>query len=335
MSRCMFGLASLLLVIVICGCSEETAPVTTGSISGKVLVGQELLPVAGAVVTTQPPTSSVLTDSLGRYGLPSVASGTYFVNAQRQGVGSGTASVSVRAGETTDAVIVINGTVPRQDLPAVTDGLAVFFPLDNSAQVLVGDSLVSANVLLGAEATTDRKDRQGKATRFLGAETSYLTAMFNPTLQRIPLTISFWLRKDVAPRSLETILSKYLHPSGEGIHLVYENQKFTAAYMAGGFTNYSRADAQHPPLNQWVHIAFVCSPANCSLYVDGELQKVAGWNNGSSTNTVTSEPFSIGYTRSTTAGGTKLDPLNGSIDDLAWYGRVLTSSEIKKLAEDR
>lgn len=336
MSRRMFSLAALLLVVVIVGCSDETAPgPTSGAIVGKVLSGKELNPVVGAVVTTQPPTSSVLTDSVGQFRFPSVANGNYYLTARRTGFGSGNTTISVRGGETTIATILLDGSTPLEDLPPVTSGLAVFFPLDNSPAVTVGDSLVSANMLYDAFPATDRKNRQAKATRFLGEETSYLIATLDPMLQYVPLTISFWLRKDYAPQALETILSKYRHPSGEGIHLVYENENFTAAYMTGGFANYSRSDAQHPALGKWVHVAYVCGQTACALYIDGELQRESPWNTGRALNTVTNEPFYIGFTRSAATTGTPLTSFKGAIDDLAWYSRVLTSAEIKRLSDDR
>ncbi len=336
MSRRLLSLAALLLIIVIVGCSDETAPApTSGAIIGKVLLGKQLLPVVGALVTTQPPTSSVLTDSAGEFRFPSVANGNYYLTAQRTGFGSGNTTISVRGGETTNATILLEGSTPLEDLPPVTSGLAVFFPLDNSATVLAGDSLVSGNILYDALAATDRKNRQAKATRFLGKETSYLKATLDQTLQNVPLTISFWLRKDAAPKTLETILSKYLHPSGEGIHIVYDNQMFTAAYMTGGFENYSRSDAQHPALATWVHVAYICGQTGCALYINGELQRESPWNKGRALNTVTNEPFYIGFTRSTATSDSPLASFNGAIDDLAWYSRVLTSAEIKKLSDDR
>lgn len=326
----------MVFIGVLSGCSDETAPApTTGSITGKVLLGKGLTPVAGAIVTTLPPTASVITDSTGSYRVLSAAAGTYQITAQRSDVGTGSASISVRAGEATQANIVIDGGTPETELPPVTSGLAVFFPLDNSATVLAGDSFVSGNILYDALAATDRKNRQAKATRFLGKETSYLIATLDQTLQNVPLTISFWLRKDAAPKALETILSKYLHPSGEGIHIVYDNQTFTAAYMTGGFENYSRSDAQHPALATWVHVAYICGQTGCALYIDGKLQRESPWNKGRALNTVTNEPFYIGFTRSTATSGSPLTSFNGAIDDLAWYSRVLTSAEIKKLSDDR
>ena len=329
-------IALTVLVAMITGCSDETAPVpTSGSIFVKVLTGAELTPVAGALVTTQPPTSSVLTDSAGQYRFTGVTPGTYVVTAQRVGVGAGTSTINVVGGAATTAVILFDGVGPQSELPPVTDGLAVFFPLDNSADVQVGASRVSSNVLRGALATTDRKNRQGKATRFIGEDTSYLVATLDAALQRVPVTISFWLRKDGAPKALETILSKYLHPSGDGIHFVYEGQNFTAAYMASNFGNYSRSNVQHPSMNRWVHVAYVCGPTICALYLDGQLVSSTGWATGRSTNTFTNEQLYVGFTRSTAISGSPLTAFKGSIDDLAWYNRELTTEEVKMISDDR
>lgn len=318
------------------GCSDETAPSpTTGSIRGKVLLGTDLMPVAGAQVTSQPPTSSVLTDSAGEFRIPSVANGSYDLTAQRVGVGSGTVAITVRGGESIEANIIIGDSGPQVELPPVTDGLVVFFPLDNTARVGTGEAFVRSSSMMNTQATDDRKKRQGRATRFLGSSSSYFMADLLPDVQNVPLTISFWLRKDVAPRALETIMSKYLHPSGEGIHLVYESWNFTAAYMTGEFRTYSRVDIEHPKENQWVHIAFVCDDRKCYLYVDGALRGSSLWSTGSSTNTTTTEPFYIGTTRSTAISGSPLEPFRGSIDDLGWYSRALSAQEVIQLSDDR
>jgi hypothetical protein len=75
----------------------------TGKISGKVIDSSDGSPIPYANVITDPPTSSVTTDSDGNYSIPDVHPGNYTVIAIKQDDTSRNVKVAVTAGETTTA----------------------------------------------------------------------------------------------------------------------------------------------------------------------------------------------------------------------------------------
>ncbi|MFI5252658.1 MAG: SUMF1/EgtB/PvdO family nonheme iron enzyme [Bacteroidota bacterium] len=90
---------------------DETNPIQTpmpGIIKGLVTntTGDSL--ISGATVTTNPPTSSVTTDSGGAYNIDNVSPGIYTVTATKGGYLPGRVTVNVVAGKTTPTNVPIN-----------------------------------------------------------------------------------------------------------------------------------------------------------------------------------------------------------------------------------
>jgi hypothetical protein len=112
-------------IIGFVGCSKEnvlTTPnsidtVTPGTISGHVTDAKTGTPIAGAIVTTTPPTQSLSTDTEGKYALASLAPGTYTVRAAKFGYTSSSATVAVAAGKSVIADIALQ-TGPPNDPPS-------------------------------------------------------------------------------------------------------------------------------------------------------------------------------------------------------------------------
>lgn len=98
------GAVCLLLV----SCKENTLePSLTGSISGTVLSAADNLPLANVLVTTNPPTESVMTAVDGSFAFTDLDEGTYVVNAERDGFDKGHVSVTVRGAKSVAAVIMM------------------------------------------------------------------------------------------------------------------------------------------------------------------------------------------------------------------------------------
>lgn len=85
-----------------------------GTIAGMVTDATNGQPLAGANVTTQPPTSSVTTNAQGGYSIPGIPSGTYTVTATRSGYAASSATVGVTVGGTATAnlaLVALPGTL--------------------------------------------------------------------------------------------------------------------------------------------------------------------------------------------------------------------------------
>ena len=94
-------------------CSEDDTPtqtVTTGTIQGKVTDANNGTAINNATVVTNPPTSSVSTNSSGEYTISDVTAGTYTVTASKTGCADCSVNVSVVAGKTTTANIQMVST---------------------------------------------------------------------------------------------------------------------------------------------------------------------------------------------------------------------------------
>lgn len=99
------------IAVIINSCNGGSTSVlqtaTTGKISGVVKDGSGSH-IPGALVVTEPPSSTVITGDDGTYSITNTLPGNYAVKATKPRVGSGTVSVAVLEGETTEKDIVIN-----------------------------------------------------------------------------------------------------------------------------------------------------------------------------------------------------------------------------------
>ncbi len=103
----------LLLMGAICvsltACRENTVePVLSGAIQGRVLTAANSLPVGGVLITTNPPTESVITETDGSFTFAELAEGTYVISAAREGYEKAHVSVTVRGLKTAQAVIMLS-----------------------------------------------------------------------------------------------------------------------------------------------------------------------------------------------------------------------------------
>ncbi|GEM_PF-1523684 len=87
--------------------TDTAASATTGSIVGLVKDSQTLYPLTGAVITTNPSTSSVVTNENGSYKFENVEPGDYTVQISKAGYQDATAKVTVTAGESTRADFIL------------------------------------------------------------------------------------------------------------------------------------------------------------------------------------------------------------------------------------
>ncbi|GAB4328292.1 MAG: hypothetical protein Kow0037_02490 [Calditrichia bacterium] len=109
----------LILFLGLLACSDDpVSPVTTGTVSGKVVDAVTGAALAGASITTTPATNAITTDSTGTYLIENVEEGKITIAASKTGYRNGIVSVNVVAGDTSIAIIqleyddVVN-TVPN------------------------------------------------------------------------------------------------------------------------------------------------------------------------------------------------------------------------------
>ncbi len=103
---------SLISFLCLLDCSNNPAAPTVGTIQGQIAntVGDTL--IAGASISTTPPTSVVNTDAQGRFSINGVSPGQYTVVAFRAGYYSDSITITVTAGQSTTADIRLNLAAP-------------------------------------------------------------------------------------------------------------------------------------------------------------------------------------------------------------------------------
>ena len=107
---------------------------------------------------------------------------------------------------------------------------------------------------------------------------------------------------------------------------------FRGLVTAGG-TNYtSTVSGTSPPTGSWHHLASVVDGSNVTLYVDGVSQGATAYSGSISSSPANA--FEIGRYQGS-FGANDRHCLDGKMDDIRAYNRVLTQAEIVHLAEAR
>lgn len=96
----------LLLLLAFSNCQEDTIePALFGSIVGEVLLEDDNIAIEMATISTNPPTSQVFTDELGRFALESIKTGTYSLRSEKNGFITQVATVSITSNQTSNVII--------------------------------------------------------------------------------------------------------------------------------------------------------------------------------------------------------------------------------------
>jgi hypothetical protein len=104
MKRLIPVISILFLPLISCSLAgTQSSSTTTGEISGVVIDSRDGSPIPYANVITEPPTSSVTTNSDGKYSIPDVHPGDYRIIAIKPDNTSRDVRVAVKAGEKTTA----------------------------------------------------------------------------------------------------------------------------------------------------------------------------------------------------------------------------------------
>ena len=122
-----FGLFTLLLAgMLTSGCEETVEPEIFGTITGQVLYAQSQEPVAGAGITTNPPTEALLTSEDGTFVINNAPVGNVTVTIKKPGYKTESRSIRVREGQTTQVFADLSTEekgnlpplAPREPVPA-------------------------------------------------------------------------------------------------------------------------------------------------------------------------------------------------------------------------
>ncbi len=98
----------ILLFSIFSGCEENKIDIERfGSLSGLVLNGEDYSPLQGVLISTNPSSTTVLTDSMGRFSLDKVGTGEVTINSRKPNFLSSTVSVAIYDGEKTELTVFL------------------------------------------------------------------------------------------------------------------------------------------------------------------------------------------------------------------------------------
>lgn len=113
---------TLVLSLFFCGCSEDKLDVyETGMLDGTILDFTSESNLSGAILTTNPPTVSVASDSSGYFVFKTIQVGEYNVIARKNGYVSESVTLSVQKDKTTTVVILMERSSEYNDPPVFSD----------------------------------------------------------------------------------------------------------------------------------------------------------------------------------------------------------------------
>ncbi|MCB0520526.1 MAG: carboxypeptidase regulatory-like domain-containing protein [Lewinellaceae bacterium] len=105
--------------ILIFSCQEDKyEPEVFGTLVGQVLLEADNSAIASATISTNPPTSTVLTDATGLFSFENIKTGTYTIRAEKSGLVTAVESVTIFENQTANVVIKMTEADATNTLPS-------------------------------------------------------------------------------------------------------------------------------------------------------------------------------------------------------------------------
>lgn len=236
----------------------------------------------------------------------------------------------IEGGSTMRYVVDVSGDMQP---PPIANGLASWYTMNSETSRLVDAGPLAIHGEFGITRPSSATDRYGApsgALQFVRA-TSPITVPHHASQTNLPMTVSFWVKVDKVTSETAFFLGKYLHPSGEGWTIFFENGLLCAGYFREKFSNWSRVNTVNKMDENWHHIVITMGLDQLTLYMDGARAPARPFDNKSGSSSTSTEPMSIGGVRTTLNGN--VNGFSGALDDIMIFDRVLNESEIMKLGE--
>ena len=111
---------ALLLLLATVACRENTIPLAeVGTLVGTVISENSEQAVSGVEISTNPPTNSVFTDSLGQFLLADIEVGSFSLRAEKEGFAPKVESINVLRNQTTNVILRLEPDSLANTPPAV------------------------------------------------------------------------------------------------------------------------------------------------------------------------------------------------------------------------
>ncbi|KAB2661165.1 MAG: LamG domain-containing protein [Verrucomicrobia bacterium] len=192
----------------------------------------------------------------------------------------------------------------------LTNGLVAYYPFNGNANDESGNGHHGNS--LGAISVNDRNGSISKAFRFDG--TGYVSINHNTQLdfgEQTPMSVSFWMLREPGEAH---VLGKRAGQDDCSFQ-VHSGAFHGSAWYSG--LNFNLPESS----NKWIHVAYAFDGNRMAAFIDGNLQIS---QSGRSLGPKSAVPIMIG----------KLNygaPFKGSLDDIRFYNRALSDTEVKAL----
>ena len=246
--------------------------------------------------------------------------------------GSGSLSYSYSASSDSYCAQIVKGSTSFVSSSSSTtptagncteSGLTGWWKLNNNAV----DSSPNGNngVTSATTATTGENGVSANALLFTSASSSMLTVPSSASLYDNPQTFSLWIKPiDWSTPNASIFLAKR-SSTANGYAIGYLVSNSSVWIDCGGSSN-RWISTYAPPTNEWTNLLFTCSlDGNLAFYANGQPKGTKSGINRTNIN----DPISLRFGRDSTAGGANF--LNGSLDDIRIYNRVLSNDEIQQI----
>lgn len=209
-------------------------------------------------------------------------------------------------------------------------GLVFCLPFNGNSNDETGNGY--NGTVTGATLTTDRFGQLNKAYSFNGSS-NYIDLIKNiPDLTTF--SISFWIKPNGNSTSNGFVFFDGNSVCGNDAALYYSNNTLNVIADKSGASlglSSAQASASSSLYNTWYHVVWTCNSTQSKIYINGVLSAPIN-TSGSEVGyhyTPTIGCFNDGNT--TPCGSPRSGFFSGGIDDMRFYNRVLTSSEVLRL----
>ena len=288
-----------------------------------------VLPSAGSVSTSQPPTVVTLSLNAGAASLPSGlhAATVWFTNLNTGFIQARLLNLTIVQGAYGSAVMALNPIA--------------YWQLNETSQVSPADVIVNSGALgspgnglgFGAPARGE-PGLVGQSFRFsnpsldAGFVGSHVDVPYNPALNpNGPFTVELWAEptNDV-PDFFSPASSVDSTQNGGNSRFgwnTYQTPGQHWEFRIGGINGYAVTNIGGPiQIGSWNHLVGVYDGTNASLYINGSLADGPTDATGFNANTNLGIPLRFGATTLTNRG------YNGLVDEIAFYGTALNADQI-------
>jgi hypothetical protein len=210
-----------------------------------------------------------------------------------------------------------------------TNGLVGWWPFNGNANDESGNG--NNGTVNGATLTTDRFNNINSSYNFIGDNTIKL--MYNNMFTGSTATISTWIRIDSFPKSSDPQSNIFGKGWGYPQLILNKNGKIYLS-IANSSSNFSVLGSKTTlNLNTWYHITTQFSGSNFSIYINGNLDTFKNFNPIPSYYSYCNSEYFIGgfNHKNSCMPNDSTQFFKGKIDDLGYWNRLLTQTEITDL----